>query len=183
MQVLSNLLNAPTRVHHLEAKFKKLSAHTEADRCHMGRMWDWDLVWSCFHCLVLWEMDRNGWTCQVADNLNDDPALWLSISCSYVAGVCRLNGHILRLVDVLDIQTSSICSWLFMLRFPETTPYIYFEIPGDLTARGPTKHSTPSSCSPYCHYAAAWWGRQIERFLYVRISRIDFLFAVMGWIH
>jgi len=27
-----------------EAKFKKLSAHTEADRCHMGRMWDWDLV-------------------------------------------------------------------------------------------------------------------------------------------
>ena len=77
-----------------------------------------DLVWSHFILPIV----RHGWSREVADNLNDDPALWLSISCSCLADVCRLNEHNLRLVDVLDIQEiqtsliTLICSWFVFLR-------------------------------------------------------------------
>lgn len=149
--------------------------------CGIG-VW-FDLFWSCFH--LVWYCEK--WI-EMAGRARWQ-TIWMmtlhygSVSLAAMllmfADLMDLNGHILRLVDVLDIQTSSISSWFVFLRPLRTSTLRSLvtwlqkdrrQVEGHFDIK--TKH-LPS----FCHYAAAWWaGRQIERFLYVRISRIDFLF-------
>lgn len=142
--------------------------------------------------------------CQVAENLNDDPAYSsvgvrnqnLSSTKRYqkhqiicmthhkIYGLRRIYGGF-WIVLIESIMACGIVGFLLGIAFDlETTPYIYFELPGDLSARGPAA----SICAPHISHMrnrcdvglrrhkgflhmhgviCQFSGRQIERFLYV----------------
>jgi hypothetical protein len=123
MQVLSNLLNAPTRVH----RSRQNSRNCPPTRRQIDAIWAacgigiwFDLFWSCFH--LVWYCEK--WI-EMAGRARWQ-TIWMmtlhygSVSLAAMllmfADLMDLNGHILRLVDVLDIQTSSISSWFVFLR-------------------------------------------------------------------
>ena len=87
---------------------------------HVGLGFWFDLFWSCFH--LVWYCEK--WI-EMAGRARWQ-TIWMmtlhygSVSLAAMllmfADLMDLNGHILRLVDVLDIQTSSISSWFVFLR-------------------------------------------------------------------
>ncbi len=119
--------------------------------------------------------------CQVVDNLNDDPA-YSSVGVRKASDFLHDTSQKLQVKEDFIVASESLNGRNHVLwnrRIPighcfdlETTPYIYFELPGDLSARGPPASIcvTAISCTR-CQRPSP--GRQIERFLYVGGLGID----------